>query len=325
MRKNDSSKKTQSSIRYGMGVFMMLCISFNIYVMFLFNRKGAAGYINDSISSTEISTPQKIELNNDTDMLQASRERYKNRRLDTIKNTPQPQQQSKGRRRRQKDINNNQKNTKSNNINNNQKNTKSKEEEDTIKIDNDVNEGRIPWSRPNDWQKMTYFDVRKYFQCKQYAHKLNKPLPTEEVWQYFRKMYIAIVDKDAVFNDPIPPTQGYTLGRKGASPFYAGHGTRGRGLFASRDIRKGELIHDGTKSDISFPSGMAWRDYIFALPRKEACDMIGKLISLVHMMCSLSTEPSSPSWLWKKTGHGLKRINRMDGIISLQQLTYQFY
>jgi len=284
----------------------MVCISFNMYVMFLFHRKGD-GYANNVNSLIEISTPQKVDLDNGTtDVLHASRERYKNRRLDTIKNTPQPQQQGKGRRRRQKDINNN------------QKNTKSKEE------------GRIPWPRPDNWQKMSYFDIRKYFQCKQYAHKLNKPLPTEEVWQHFRKMYIAIVNKNAVFNDPISPTLGYTLGRKGAPPFYPGHGIRGRGLFSSRDIRKGELIHDGTKSDISFPSGMAWRDYIFALPRKEACDMIGKLISFVHMMCSITPKPSSLPWLWKiqlllQTGHGLKKINRMDGIISLQQLTYQFY
>ena len=269
MRINDSSKKAQSSIRYGMGVFIMLCLSFNMYVMFLFHWKGDV-YANNVNSSLEVSATQKVELDNDTDMLHASRERYKNRRLDTIKNTPQPQQQQdKGRRRRQKDINN-------------QNNTKSKEE-GTIKTDYNVNEGRIPWPRPDDWQKMTYFDIRKYFQCKQYARKISKPLPTEEVWQYFRKMYIAIVDKDAVFNDPISPTLGYTLGRKGAPPFYAGHGERGRGLFASRDIRKGELIHDGTKSDISFPSGMAWRDYIFSLPRKEACDMIGKLISFVHI------------------------------------------
>ena len=52
------------------------------------------------------------------------------------------------------------------------------------------------------------------------------------------------------------------------------HGERGRGLFASRDIKKGELIHDGTHSEIIFPSGMSWRKYIFALPRNKACDMI---------------------------------------------------
>ena len=138
-------------------------------------------------------------------MLHASRERYKNRRLDTNRVNPQL---AVGRRRQK-------------NINNNQQNTKSKEE-GTIKTDYNVNEDRIPWPRPDDWQKMTYFDIRKNFQCKQYAHKLNKPLPTEEIWQYFRKMYIAIVNKNAVFNDPISPTQGYTLGRKGAPPFYAG-------------------------------------------------------------------------------------------------------
>ena len=52
------------------------------------------------------------------------------------------------------------------------------------------------------------------------------------------------------------------------------HGERGRGLFASRDIKKGELIHDGTQAEVIFPSGMSWRKYIFALPRNKACDMI---------------------------------------------------
>ena len=60
-------------------------------------------------------------------------------------------------------------------------------------------------------------------------------------------------------------------------PYYAGHGERGRGLFASRDIKKGELVHDGSKSDIQFPSdddGLAWRRLVFNLPRNKACDVI---------------------------------------------------
>ena len=60
-------------------------------------------------------------------------------------------------------------------------------------------------------------------------------------------------------------------------PYYAGHGDRGRGLFASRDIKKGELVHDGNKSDIQFPSdddGLAWRRLVFNLPRNKACDVI---------------------------------------------------
>lgn len=48
-------------------------------------------------------------------------------------------------------------------------------------------------------------------------------------------------------------------------------------MFASRDIKFGELVHDGIKCDIQFPSnddGMAWRRLVFNLPRNKACDVI---------------------------------------------------
>ncbi len=54
-------------------------------------------------------------------------------------------------------------------------------------------------------------------------------------------------------------------------PFYAAHGTRGRGLFAPRDIKIWALVHNGGKSGIIFPHDMTWRRYIF-LPRSMVCD-----------------------------------------------------
>ena len=60
---------------------------------------------------------------------------------------------------------------------------------------------------------------------------------------------------------PIPP------------PYYAKLSPgKGRGLFASRSIKKGSLVHDGTKSDVIFPSARKFRQYIFSLPRNYACD-----------------------------------------------------
>lgn len=84
------------------------------------------------------------------------------------------------------------------------------------------------------------------------------------------------VDEDLYFDDPVPPTEGYSHGKGGPPPYYAAHSAdgRGRGLFASRDIKKGELIHDGGPGDIIFPNGMSWRRLIFNLPRNKACDMI---------------------------------------------------
>ncbi len=49
---------------------------------------------------------------------------------------------------------------------------------------------------------------------------------------------------------------------------------RGQGLFASRDIKKGELTHDGTSSNVPFPDAAAWRRFVFSLPRNRACDIL---------------------------------------------------
>ena len=133
----------------------------------------------------------------------------------------------------------------------------------------------LPWPTPDGWEKLGYKEIRRHFQCNSYNREA-KPLPSLEDWQLLQRKYKGVV-RNVIFDDPVPPTMGYTLGKEGPPPFHAGHSTgrRGRGLFASRDIRKGELVHDGRHSDISFPDGMAWRRFIFSLPtRKKACDVI---------------------------------------------------
>lgn len=134
--------------------------------------------------------------------------------------------------------------------------------------------GETVLPKPNGWEKFGFSDIREHFACEEYSHNLEKPLLTLEDWEYLRNRYIEIVDKDAVFEDVVPPTEGYTYDENGPPPYYAAHGERGRGLFASRDIKQGEFIHDGNKSDIVFPGGEAWRLYVLSLPRHRACDFI---------------------------------------------------
>ena len=134
--------------------------------------------------------------------------------------------------------------------------------------------GETVLPKPNGWEKFGFDDIREHFACEEYSHNLEKPLLTLEDWEYLRNMYIEIVDNDAVFDDAVPPTEGYTYDENGPPPYYAAHGERGRGLFASRDIKQGELIHDGNKSDIVFPGADAWRLYVLSLPRYRACDVI---------------------------------------------------
>lgn len=84
------------------------------------------------------------------------------------------------------------------------------------------------------------------------------------------------VDSNANFDDTITPKDGYTLSNGQPTPFYAKHTEgKGRGLYASRDIKSGELVHDGedTNSDIVFPDALSFRRLLFNLPKLQACDM----------------------------------------------------
>ena len=136
------------------------------------------------------------------------------------------------------------------------------------------------WGRvikvPDDWESWGFYDIHHGFKCAEHANDMNKPLPDMEFWTYYRNVYKNVVDKDVVqFNDPIPPTEGYTLTTTNGEekqPYYAKRSPgKGRGLFASRDIKKGEVVHDGTNSDVIM-SGKDFRRFLFALPQKMACD-----------------------------------------------------
>jgi hypothetical protein len=106
---------------------------------------------------------------------------------------------------------------------------------------------------------------------------MNKPLPSLDDWNFLRRTYTQIVDNAIKpWNDDlIPPTLGYSIlpGVPVPPPYYAKHSPgKGRGLFASRFIPKGELVHDGTVSEVIFPNAMKFREFVFSLPRDYACD-----------------------------------------------------
>ena len=127
--------------------------------------------------------------------------------------------------------------------------------------------------KPNEWEKFGFYQLRHHFNCEGLDAD-TKPLPTSQDWAIYKNMYKIMVDEHAIFDDSVPSTEGYTLNKIGPPPFYAALGTRGRGLFASRDIKKGELVHDGSSNDLRFPNALAWRRYVFSLPRRMACDAI---------------------------------------------------
>ena len=139
----------------------------------------------------------------------------------------------------------------------------------------DNDDDRVVRPFPKDWRTYTYSDIRHHFNCRMRSKDMEKPLPTLEDWNLMRETYTRVVDRNEEWDDPVPPTLGYSLrpGDPIPPPYYAKFSKgKGRGLFASRDIEEGELVHDGTASDVIFPSGMAWREYVFSLPRNFACD-----------------------------------------------------
>jgi hypothetical protein len=140
------------------------------------------------------------------------------------------------------------------------------------------------WSTtPSDWDRMTYSELREYYACGDHASDQDKELPTLEDWMFLKKQYREIVEEGPpILDSPILPTEGYSYsfgsnsdnGDVRPPPYYADMSVgKGRGLFASRYIKKGDLVHDGPKSNVMFPDANAFRRLVVSLPRKTACDI----------------------------------------------------
>lgn len=101
---------------------------------------------------------------------------------------------------------------------------------------------------PN-WKELPRGEFRTMFHCDRHLRVGvgTKALPTLTRTRKLCVIYNSEVDSLFPFDDPVPPTQGYTLNENGAPPYYADLSPdKGRSLFASRDIMKGELV-DGVE------------------------------------------------------------------------------
>ena len=93
---------------------------------------------------------------------------------------------------------------------------------------------------------MSMNDIRNELDCRARKHDVTKPLQSLDDWNFLRENMREHLDSATALNDPIPPTLGYSFLDTGGPPFEARHSKgKGRGIFATRDIKKGELVHDG--------------------------------------------------------------------------------
>lgn len=140
--------------------------------------------------------------------------------------------------------------------------------------------GTKTWSKtPDNWERMTFRELRSYYACNEHAHDQNKALPTLEEWMFLKKQYRELVNtQPLILDSQVSPTEGFSHGTNVNAdtppPYFAGQSKgKGRGLFASRPIKKGELVHDGPRSSVAFPDAMSFRRLIVNLPRTIACDV----------------------------------------------------
>jgi len=139
-----------------------------------------------------------------------------------------------------------------------------------------INPDEATW--PAGWERMSFDFIWNVMDCAPLRDDPYKPLPTLEDWTTMREVYTQVVEPALKFLDPIPPTKGYTYeksedGEALPPPYYARTSPgKGRGLFATRNIKEGELVHrGGHESDVVFPDGVSWRRYVFTLPNRLAC------------------------------------------------------
>jgi len=138
---------------------------------------------------------------------------------------------------------------------------------------------------PADEQSFDHDDLKRYFGCNK-LFKTPRPVITDDEWRNFRDLYNEFVDAEYSSSQYPNGPETYKVGKSWSGSPVHGNTTpdKGRGLAASRDIRKGDLIFTGTNNTLVFETGPAWRKFLlhlfYAPPPDDvytegfACDMV---------------------------------------------------
>mmetsp|Transcript_21362 Transcript_21362/g.44915 ORF Transcript_21362/g.44915 Transcript_21362/m.44915 type:complete len:294 (-) Transcript_21362:231-1112(-) len=130
-----------------------------------------------------------------------------------------------------------------------------------------------PILKSKQTQSMTLRQLQTHYQCQTSNSSVPRPLPTPQHWQTLRTIYRSLGgttvehDETNTPEDFIPPTRsGQTTDGKG------------RGIFAAKDIRKGERTYGGKKNFAFFSTGNEFRNYVDEvanqLSNDAACDIM---------------------------------------------------
>lgn len=109
-----------------------------------------------------------------------------------------------------------------------------------------------------------FVDLHIHLDCFEHATNESKPVYSEDVYHHMRDKYTELtgyIFKPLTYEQDV---------------FHIDFAEKaGRGVFASREIKKGEIIpFDATCSVVTFLSGQLWKDYVMSLPRTLGCDVM---------------------------------------------------
>ena len=120
----------------------------------------------------------------------------------------------------------------------------------------------------NILNNMTIDKLRDYWDCDEVFSQETRPLYTQQDWTYLRDFYRREGTKVKI-------AQGFN--RNGFIPlFHAGLTTNGkeRGIFATRDIKAGEMVYGGKYNYAFFKDGASYRKFLNSMPNHMACDVM---------------------------------------------------
>ena len=122
------------------------------------------------------------------------------------------------------------------------------------------------------YHNMTRSDIDWHFEC----DFDDRPIIPQSAWRRAREIYASQLSPSSPFVPGDSKNDGFSVPietRKAPG--------KGRGIFALRDIKRGELVWN-TQQTARFATAEAFRDFIFALDEKFVCDALN--FSYVQMV-----------------------------------------
>lgn len=137
----------------------------------------------------------------------------------------------------------------------------------TLSTDENTTDRASTENKTAEWESFSFLDMHEYFDCTEHVYSTNKPLYTPAMWKQLRDLFEEQSEIDmSSSNIDLTHIQNYYSGYSDES--------KGRGTFAARNFTKGELVHDGAISTVFWANGDGWKEYVMALPRSMACDVL---------------------------------------------------